>query len=764
MNIIPVIMCGGSGSRLWPASRPSGPKQFIPLFDETSLFEQTLTRVNEVTGVRQILVVTGQKHAAWIAQQVSASRANVTVLFEPEARDSAPAIAAAAHWIATHHPGSIACVVASDHHIPDEAAFANTIELAARAAATGRIVTLGIAPRHAATAYGYIRPGDPLNLGADGSCASGDVMVLDQFVEKPDEETARGYIDKGYLWNSGNFIADAQTLVAEIERFAPDVSAPVARAVSEAHMAPGGFLLGDSFCRAQRISIDFAVMEKTDKAAVVRADWQWSDLGAWDAVHTASTHDGAGNSVRGAAVLDGVSGCVVHAAPGMAVAAVGVDNLAIVAEGDAVLVCPLERSQAVKGVVETLKARQAPQVDTPAAREGLVLEEHGLRFQHWLNTSALPFWAAMGPDHGAWGYHETLHWSGAATGDDRRVRVQLRQAITYARAGLLGWRGDWRAMIGRALDGVEAHYVRPDGFLRTKVSADGAPVDDTPLLYDQAFRLLAWGCAQAHDRVYEDRALAFLEDVERAFGHDAGGFRENADQAFQSNPHMHLLEAMLAWMDVSDHPRWAGVAERIGELALSRFIDSDTGMLREFFTEEWTPASGDAGRRVEPGHQFEWAWLLQRWGLETGRNDATAAARTLFQHGVAGIDPARGVAQDAMFDDGLVMDPMARLWPQTERLKAALLLGATSAGDDPQLARYREDAVRACASLWRYLETPTPGMWWDKMDTDGVFVEEPVTASSFYHIITAVEALVADGGVIKPGERSSSTDPVGWSV
>jgi mannose/cellobiose epimerase-like protein (N-acyl-D-glucosamine 2-epimerase family) len=187
---------------------------------------------------------------------------------------------------------------------------------------------------------------------------------------------------------------------------------------------------------------------------------------------------------------------------------------------------------------------------------------------------------------------------------------------------------------------------------------------------------------------------------------------------------MHLLEAALAWMEAGGGPEWRALAAEIVELALTRFIDPAGGFLREFFDAAWAQAAGDDGRLIEPGHQFEWAWLLTRWGEMTGELRARPAAQRLYAAGLRGVDAARGVAVNALNDDFTVRDAAARLWPQTEWLKAALIL--------------RQDPLPAASTLACYL---APAAWWDLMTPDGAFRTEPAPASSFYHLIGAVLAL-----------------------
>jgi mannose-1-phosphate guanylyltransferase/mannose-6-phosphate isomerase len=206
------------------------------------------------------------------------------------------------------------------------------------------------------------------------------------------------------------------------------------------------------------------------------------------------------------------------------------------------------------------------------------------------------------------------------------------------------------------------------------------------------------------------------------------GYLEDGDQPYQANAQMHLLEAALAWEDAGQ-TEWRGVSDAIVRLALTRFIDPDRGVLREFFDSQWRPATGEFGRLVEPGHQFEWAWLLERWGRLRGEPEAGVAAMRLYAAGLTGIDRARGVAVDSLWDDLSLRDGMARLWPQSEWLRAALLFGDA------------DEATRAAQGLWLYLQTPARGVWRDKLRPDGTFIDEAAPATSLYHIVGACLAL-----------------------
>ncbi|MFZ3007511.1 MAG: AGE family epimerase/isomerase [Phenylobacterium sp.] len=358
------------------------------------------------------------------------------------------------------------------------------------------------------------------------------------------------------------------------------------------------------------------------------------------------------------------------------------------------------------------------------------LREAAVWYDDWLRVHALPLWWNVGADHARGGFLEALSLEGEPRPAPRRGRVQGRQIFTYALAGMMGWDGPWREAAWCGVDYMLAHFQREDGLIRTLVGLDGEPIDETAMLYDQAFAIL--GLATLH-RVDPGRIDLVAEGDKIRHGlqsmrHVHGGFRENIVQPFQANAHMHLLEAAMAWGEAGE-PSWDAMADEIVEAALNTFIDPDGGFLREFFDEGWRPAVGDEGRLVEPGHQFEWAWLLERWGRQRGRGDARAAARRLFAIGRKGVDPLRRVAVNELWDDLTLRDGTARLWPQTEHLKAALILDDLDA------------ALEAANGLRRYLETPRVGVWRDKMGLDGHFQEGPAPATSLYHLITACKSL-----------------------
>ncbi len=317
------------------------------------------------------------------------------------------------------------------------------------------------------------------------------------------------------------------------------------------------------------------------------------------------------------------------------------------------------------------------------------------------------------------GFHERVSYADAPLEDPRRARVQPRQVYSFARSAELGWRGDAAELVTHGLNYFLSRYRRPDGLFRTLVGPDGGPMDERAVLYDHAFVLLALAtCTQVLGRrpslVHEARVLR--EAIFRRFERVGSGFETAipAVSPLPSNPHLHLLEASLAWIPLSGDPEWRQLADDLAGLALTRFIDQSSGAVREYFSRAWSPAPGIEGRIVEPGHQFEWGWVLLRWGPD--RSDARRAALRLIElgeeHGVH-----RGVALNALLDDFSIHDPDARLWPQTERLKAAAL-AARLTGE----TRYWTMAAAAAQGLMRYLDTPVAGLWYDRLTAEGKFI------------------------------------------
>jgi mannose-1-phosphate guanylyltransferase / mannose-6-phosphate isomerase len=352
MGIIPLIMCGGAGTRLWPASREVRPKQFLPLFGTRSTFQDTLLRVSDAALFERAIVITNAVYRFMVLEQIAEIGLEADVLLEPVRRDSGPAIAAGAVFAQARDADAVVLALAADHVVLDTAAFIAACRQGLVAAADGRIVTFGVRPERAATEYGYIKPGEAV---------AGEVRAVAKFVEKPDQPTASDYIKSGYLWNSGNFMFRASLLLDEYRKFDAASVEAVTGAITKAGRDLGFVTLDpESFDSAKAISIDYAVMEKTARAAVVPVSCGWSDVGSWHAVWELSEKDSHGNAAQGTAVFEDSRNCNVATDKAL-VALEGVDDLVVVATEDAVLVSRQKDANGLKRLVAKLKT-VAPQV------------------------------------------------------------------------------------------------------------------------------------------------------------------------------------------------------------------------------------------------------------------------------------------------------------------------------------------------------------------------------------------------------------------
>ena len=367
-RIVPVIMAGGKGTRLWPLSRASAPKQFLEFLGETTLFQKALSRVSDTALYEPPVVVTNADFRFLVAEQARAAGVPLTsILLEPVARNTAPALAAAACVIAAKHgEDALMQVLASDHEIDADAVYLDCIAKAATAARTGRLVTFGITPSEPATGYGYIETGEDLGNGAH---------AVRRFVEKPDRERACAMLEAGgYLWNSGMFMLPVGLFLRELRQYAPEVLTAVGEAVGKAqHDLDFERLDEAAFARAPDISVDYAIFEKTPIAAVVPSPISWSDLGSWDSVWKTGRQDEAGNVAEGSAtVLDTRNSLVISR--DIHVAVQGLENVAVVASEDAVYVGRLEDSQNVGKLVKQLAA---------VARTAKLTETHPTSYRPW---------------------------------------------------------------------------------------------------------------------------------------------------------------------------------------------------------------------------------------------------------------------------------------------------------------------------------------------------------------------------------------------
>ncbi|MGL1958213.1 MAG: mannose-1-phosphate guanylyltransferase/mannose-6-phosphate isomerase [Colwellia sp.] len=349
--IYPVIMCGGSGTRLWPFSRSQSPKQFLPLVNDTSMLQDTIARLP--TKHESVVFICNEDHRFFVAEQVKQVQCeNATILLEPQGKNTAPAVALAALNALAENDDALLLVLAADHVIKEIDKFHQAIAIATIAAEQGKLVTFGIVPTHAETGYGYIKQGKQ----------QGDVSDVAQFVEKPNAETAQSYLASGdYLWNSGMFLFKASRYIAELEKFRPDILASCQDAMANVEKdldftRPDR----DAFLKCAEESIDYAVMEKTADAVVVALDAGWSDVGSYSALWDVCEQDAQQNVIKGDVIAHDTTNSYIHAQNKL-VTTLGVDNLVVIDTPDAVLIADKDKVQNVKTIVNELKARQRPE-------------------------------------------------------------------------------------------------------------------------------------------------------------------------------------------------------------------------------------------------------------------------------------------------------------------------------------------------------------------------------------------------------------------
>ncbi len=711
----PVILCGGSGTRLWPLSTPETPKQFKALTSDKSMIEETADRFKQsadpALSFTAPLVVGSVKHRHLLEQTLPDARK----ILEPFGRNSAPAVAAAC---LAHEADDLILILPADHAIGDVTAFHLAIAAAAKAAQEGAIVTFGIEPTHPATGYGYIKAGDRQGLHMP--------IPVEEFVEKPDLTTAKAYLDAGgYYWNAGIFLFRADVMLAALQAHAPEVLKGTRAAM------PGGdekirTLDPKAFAETPSISIDYAVMERAENVQTVPVNMAWSDVGGYPALHNLLTESAVDNHTHGPVLLQNSHGMYVRS-EGPTVAINGVSNLVVVATKDEVVITPMDDAQAVK----TLGA------DVQNRRHALGLPQTLIdEIRDWLWTT-FEVWSEKAWDWEQGGFVEQLSMEGVPDLEaTRRVRVQARQIFSFAKAIEMGWPGadKARALVDKGVDYLNTKLRHPGGGWVHTVDRNGAPVDDRRDLYDHAFIILAG--ATAYQVTGSETALQMANDA-IAFidtelkDHEHGGWLEGIPATLprRANPHMHLLEAMLAYHDATGCDEALARAAECVRLFETRFFNPATDVMAEYFTQDWRVETPDEETVFEPGHHYEWATLLYEFELLTGHDVGSLRRRLIRRAESSGINDCSATAMNAVRVNGIAPDENSRLWHQLERMRAHLL--------HPR----RTDPV-FLFSLFRnivdkYLERGPRGGWCDEIDRNSREISRAVPASMLYHVVTA---------------------------
>lgn len=376
----------------------------------------------------------------------------------------------------------------------------------------------------------------------------------------------------------------------------------------------------------------------------------------------------------------------------------------------------------------------------------------------WLFEAALPLWAGQGTDLVNGGFHERLNPDGSFTDDPRRTRLVARQIYVFSMASALGWTGPWEDRITHGLDFLLNRSMQADGRLAASVAADGTVIDDSFTLYDYAFALFALAAAKGalakRATEMEERAVGLLSTLDTHHRSPDGRGYQDDPAVLKSNPHMHLLEAAIAWTRVSDDPRWSNMADRLADLCVGTFVDSGCDAVREYFDTSWKPLDTAGHVDIEPGHQFEWAWLLLDWAARGNRPELREPARRIFETGERKGVSAQGLVVNSLLPDHSVLDGRHRLWPQTERLKAKTALFKLA--DDAGRADALDEVSKALSAMRRYFDHPVEGAWWEHIESDGVPAREPSRASSLYHITCAVVEADSLRGMVETVSRATA--------
>jgi mannose/cellobiose epimerase-like protein (N-acyl-D-glucosamine 2-epimerase family) len=365
----------------------------------------------------------------------------------------------------------------------------------------------------------------------------------------------------------------------------------------------------------------------------------------------------------------------------------------------------------------------------------------------WLFSHALPIWRDVGLDHDKGGVFEKIGLDGNPVDEARRTRVAARQVYSYALAQKMGYVGDTNSVIDQGLNWLSGPAATPEGMVSALLAPNGAVLKAEFDFYDHAFALLAYASAfkvRPDDKSLEQKALIIRQTLLTDYKHPVRGFEESNPRTLplKTNPHMHMFEASLAWIEAGGDKVWQDIASEIAELCLDKFLHPENGSLREYFDGDWNPLQGEMGRIIEPGHQFEWAWLLIRWSQITGNERFIVPAQRLVEIAeIHGTDHKRNVTIFELWDDFSPKDHKARLWAQTERMKAYVALCSIAKSPEDK-ALYVENLLKGASGLQLYFDTKITGLYTDKMNPNGTFVEEAAPASTLYHIICAIDELM----------------------
>jgi mannose-1-phosphate guanylyltransferase/mannose-6-phosphate isomerase len=741
-RIVSFVMSGGVGSRLWPLSREDNPKQFHDFSGDGSMLSKTLRRLTaRPGGETPVFLIASERHA----DRVHADLAGLDLsgggpLFEPTGRNTAAAVALATLRTLSEFGDSLVLVVPSDHEIATAQQFWQSVEAGIAAALAGRLVVFGIKPTQPETGYGYIE----VSAEKDGT------FDVSRFVEKPDLAAAESYLKAGnFYWNTGIFLFRASTMRDAFAAFQPDIWQATEAAYKAATSDLSGLYIPlELYAAIPSTSIDYAIMERAKDIAMVPAGFRWNDLGSWQSLLDVGPSDKQGNVIVGDVVAIDCENSYIRS-DGRLLSAIGLKDVAIVSTADATFVAPVSHSQYVRKIVEQLeKSGRLETRFTPAHDRVIESGAWRRRVHHWLFQETLPLWSTVGVDERHGGFHEALGFDAVPLMKPKRMRTMARQVYAFAVAKARGWDGPADRLISHGIEFMTRNGRTDNGGWVRTLNVDGSVADAAEDAYDHSCVLLA--LAHAHMcgnldalRLGEETFVfldAHLEDSRMT------GFLETSDGEGErrSNPHMHLLEAFLAWHQATGDRAYLRRAARIIDLFRSHFFDPESWTLGEYFDAEWKPASGEKGLRSEPGHHFEWASLLVDFAGRSGQTELTGFARKLYASAIAnGLNRATGLAYGAVTRQGLPLDLVSRSWPQAEAIKAAIALDGSGGPD------LKPEIEARVGRLFRWHVDPAPlGLWIDRIDERGRSLATDVPASIFYHLVCALTQYL-DGTVDK---------------
>ncbi|MEM8749059.1 MAG: AGE family epimerase/isomerase [Pseudomonadota bacterium] len=741
------VLSGGIGSRLWPFSRADHPKQFHRLRGAHSMLRNTVRRLRDDDGLfgpTRIIASADHAQLVWqdcVAEGVLAEQC----FFEPVGRNTAAAVAVATLSILAEQGDGLVLIVPADHEVTTADQFHRSVASGIDAAQSGALVVFGVKPTRPETGFGYVKTGE----AAANACG---VRSVERFIEKPDAEKAMRYLASGdYFWNSGMILFRASKMAEHFQSHAPDIWAGVKAAFVKAEQqAVGQFLPADLYDTVRAEAVDTAILEKAEPIALVPARFQWSDIGSWEALYELAEKDPAGNAMMGDVVALDCENCYFHN-EGQLVTAHGLRDLAVVSTRDATFVAPLKSSQEVRGVFQKLDLGDRSEIRiTAGLSKAKDAGANAKRVRHWLENMAFPLWAEIGPDRNHGGFHEALGFDGVSLNRPKRLRTMARQTWCFAKAQANDWLPQADTLVDHGMDWLEQSASEGVGFPAVQVH-DGAILDAAVDAYDMAFVLLA--CASAH-AAGNARALPLgktvLQRLEDQFRDTANGaWFETADGASdkrRANPHMHLLEAFLEWHAATGCGRALSHADDLVSLFQNRFFDRDNWAVIEVLDSRFRKFAGPEGEVTEPGHHFEWAWLLGEHARQRGRNHPDEA-RKVYATGVSqGSNRKTGLAWASMTPLGVPIERVHRSWPQAEALKAAIMLDRTGEQEMTGEIEARMDRL----FIWHLDEAPD-GLWVDRRDAEGVSTAQDVPASIFYHIVGGMMAYLDHHGKLAAG-------------